>query len=159
MNDDLPLSAVKFAEAAKALGLAITIKVMRQSTRTAEQAAQACGCSLGQIVKSLVFRRQPSGEAVLLLVSGAHRVNETAVGCRLGARLERADADFVRTATGYAIGGIPPLGHTTYLATYMDEAFLAYDVVWAAAGTPTTVFAMAPTTLQAAANARLIKVE
>ena len=113
---------------------------MPQSTRTAEEAAAACGCSVGQIVKSLVFRGAQSGKPYLLLVSGANRVDEKAVAAHLGEALKRPDADYVRGVTGFAIGGIPPLGHDTPLATFMDETLLTYDTVWAAAGTADAVF-------------------
>lgn len=129
---------------ARALGLDVTVVEMSQSTRTAEEAAAACGCAVGQIVKSLIFRGKTSGAPYLLLVSGANRVNEKAVARTLGEALTRPDAEFVRSVTGYAIGGIPPLAHKTPLKTYLDRDLLAFATVWAAAGTPESVFEVAP---------------
>src|SRR5262249_7367511 len=127
-------------------------------TRSAEEAAAACGCGIGQIVKSLVFRGAASGKAYLLLVSGANRVNEGGVAQLLGEALQRPDARAVRGLTGLAIGGIPPLGHASPLPTYMDEALFGYAVVWAAAGTPDAVFPVAPDRLKAATAAHVIRV-
>ena len=154
----LPESARRVAAAAQELGLAIEIREMAASTRTAEDAAAACGCAVAQIVKSLVFRGADSGRPVLLLVSGSNRVDEAAVAAVLGERLARPDAAFVREATGYAIGGIPPLGHAMPLPTFLDEDLLAYDVVWAAAGTPRCVFPVDPKRLATAVGARTIRV-
>ncbi len=127
-------------------GLGYTGQVIEHeaSTRTAVEAAEAAGCDVGQIVKSLVFRLQPANEAVLVLVSGPNRVHEKHLGRMLGGTLERADADFVREISGYAIGGVPPVGLKTPMRTYVDEDLLQYETVWAAAGTPNAVFQVAP---------------
>lgn len=148
----------RVVDAAAANGLAITISQMGQSTRTAEDAAAACSCAVGQIVKSLVFRGRETGTPFLLLVSGSNRVNERAVARDLGEKLRRPDADDVRELTGFAIGGIPPLGHKAALKTYIDQDLLAFDVVWAAAGTPTSVFDVAPSELARATGATVISV-
>ena len=155
----LPPSAQKVQQAAAALGLDVTVREMAQPTRTAEEAAAACGVAVGQIVKSLVFLGATSGKPYLLLVSGANRVNEKGVAANLGEKLKRPDADAVRALTGYAIGGIPPFGHDTPLATYMDRDLLAYEVVWAAAGTPKAVFRTEPARLREAAGAAVIEVK
>ena len=155
----LPASAQKVQDAARALGLDITVAEMAVTTRTAEDAAAACGVTVGQIVKSLVFVGSTSGKPYLLLVSGSNRVNEKGVAAHLGEKLKRPDADAVRALTGYAIGGIPPFGHATQLATYMDRDLLGYDVIWAAAGTPKAVFAVAPEKLREAARAVVIEVK
>ena len=126
---------------------------MPDSTRTAEEAAAACGVTVGQIVKSLVFLGAQSGKPYLLLVSGANRVDEQGVAAHLGEPLVRPKAETVRALTGFAIGGVPPLGHATKLATYIDPDLLQYDVVWAAAGTPRAVFAANPRDLQRAVGA------
>src|SRR5689334_12146203 len=131
---------------------------MDAPTRTAEEAAAACGVTVGQIVKSLVFSGATSGKPYLLLVSGTNRVNEKGVAAHLGEKLKRADVDYVRELTGYAIGGIPPFGHATPLATYMDRDLLQYDVVWAAAGTPKAVFRVEPKALCEAVRAVVIEV-
>jgi prolyl-tRNA editing enzyme YbaK/EbsC (Cys-tRNA(Pro) deacylase) len=156
---ELPPSAKKVRDAATALGLAIEVRTMAESTRTAEEAAAACGVTVGQIVKSLVFSGATSGKPYLLLVSGTNRVNEKGVAAHLGEKLKRADVDFVRELTGFAIGGIPPFGHDTPLATYIDRDLLQYDVVWAAAGTPKAVFRVEPTKLKDAAKATVIDVK
>ncbi len=144
--------------AAAARGLDIEIVEMAASTRTAEDAADACGCAVGQIVKSLVFRGADTGTPVLLLVSGANRVDEKRVAATIGERLKRPDAAFVRDVTGFAIGGIPPLAHDNPIATYIDRDLLDFEIVWAAAGTPNSVFPVAPEALRAAAEATVIDV-
>lgn len=142
--------------AAESFGLSVTIRTMPESTRAAEEAAIACGCSVGAIVKSLVFRSRDDQRPVLLLVSGANRVDEAHVGAVIGAAHERPDAAFVREATGFAIGGIPPLGHATPITTWIDRDLLAHETVWAAAGTPNAVFAIEPKALAKAIGARVI---
>jgi prolyl-tRNA editing enzyme YbaK/EbsC (Cys-tRNA(Pro) deacylase) len=156
---ELPPSAQKVHDAAAALGLDIAVREMPDSTRTAEKAAAAVGVTVGQIVKSLVFMGATSGKPYLLLVSGTNRVNEAGVAAHLGEALRRPDADAVRTLTGYAIGGIPPFGHDTPLATYIDGDLLQYDIVWAAAGTPKAVFSAAPGKLMDATKAIVIDVK
>jgi prolyl-tRNA editing enzyme YbaK/EbsC (Cys-tRNA(Pro) deacylase) len=156
---ELAPSAQRVADAARALGIDISVREMAESTRTAEEAAAACGVTVGQIVKSLVFLGASSGKPYLLLVSGANRVNEKDVAAHLGEKLKRPDADAVRALTGYAIGGIPPFGHDTKLATYMDRDLLAYEVIWAAAGTPKAVFRVEPGALRDATGAVVIDVK
>lgn len=154
----LPKSAVRVREAAESLGLAIRITTMADSTRTAEDAAAACGCAVGQIVKSLVFRSAGDDRPLLLLVSGKNRVDEKLVAKTIGCGLVRPDARFVRDETGYAIGGIPPFGHDRPVDTFMDADLLGYDIVWAAAGTPHAVFSIDPAALRDATAARVIPV-
>lgn len=141
---DLPASALKVQAALEAAGCDSKVVQMPSSTHTAQEAALACGCEVGQIVKSLVFVLDPPGDPVLLLVSGANRVNEAAVGARLGGLLRKADAERVARVSGFAIGGVPPLGHAAPLAVYIDGDLLAYPLVWAAAGTPHCVFPIQP---------------
>lgn len=152
----LPRAALRVADALGAAGLPAGIREMPASTRTAEEAARACGCPLGAIVKSLVFRTGDRG--VLILTSGANRVHEKRVSRRLGIPLARADAGWVRDMTGFAIGGIPPLGHATAMTVAMDQDLLAFETVWAAAGTPNTVFPCDPNVLAKAAGAGIIAV-
>ncbi|KPL52315.1 hypothetical protein ABB55_08785 [Prosthecomicrobium hirschii] len=144
--------------AATELGLAVEIVEMPGSTRTAEDAAAACGCAVGQIVKSLVFVGAETRRPLLLLVSGANRVDETGVRAAIGEALERPDATYVRTTTGFAIGGVAPIGHETPMVTYLDRDLLAFETVWAAAGSPKAVFAVAPAQLAAATGATVIAV-
>ena len=139
MPTELPAPARRVRDALHAAGLDIEIVATGASARTAEEAAAAVGAPVGAIVKSLVFLSE--GQPVLLLVSGANRVAAKELG------LKRADAEQVRAATGYAIGGIPPIAHSTTLHVRCDEDLLTYDVVWAAAGTPDHVFAIAPAEL------------
>jgi prolyl-tRNA editing enzyme YbaK/EbsC (Cys-tRNA(Pro) deacylase) len=155
---ELSANARKVQDAARAAGLAATVIERQASTRTAEDAAVACGCTVGQIVKSLVFRGEQSGKPYLMLVSGANRLNEAGVAAVLGEGLTRPDAAYVREVTGYAIGGIPPLGHASPMQVFIDEGLLRFEVVWAAAGTPRAVFAVAPGALADAIGARVIKV-
>ena len=140
----LPRACRIVEQAAIAAGLSINIRLMQASTRTAEEAAAACGTRVGQIVKSLVFQARDSGKAVLLLVSGANRVKENWVAGAIGEKISRADADFVRKCTGFSIGGIPPLGHIAPLAIWFDADLLNYKTVFAAAGTPNSIFEVEP---------------
>ena len=154
---DLAPAAARVAATARDLGLAIEVVAMPASTRTAEEAAAACGCAVGEIVKSLVFRGRTSNRPYLLLVAGSNRVDETAVAGAIGEALKRAQADDVREITGYAIGGIPPFGHATPLAVFIDRDLLDHARVWAAAGTPHAVFAVDPAALAAAVGATTIR--
>jgi prolyl-tRNA editing enzyme YbaK/EbsC (Cys-tRNA(Pro) deacylase) len=124
--------------------MALQVVELPASTRTALEAASAVGCQVGQIVKSLVFRRQDSEAPLLILASGANRVNEAGVQALLGEAVGKADADFVRLHTGFAIGGVPPLGHPQALVTLIDADLLQYAEIWAAAGTPNAVFRLTP---------------
>ena len=157
-SDGKKSSTGRFEAAARAAGLEITVHRMPESTRTASEAAAACGTSPAQIVKSLVFRLADSGETVLFLVSGKNRVDETKVASEIGDRLARADADYVRSVTGFAIGGVAPLGSLTPLRTFMDRDLLAFDRIWAAAGAPNAVFSITPQALAEATDAKLIAV-
>ena len=157
-EDALPPSAARVAAAAATLGLNPSIIEMPASTRTAEEAAKACGCAVGQIVKSLVFRGAETGRTYLLLVSGSNRVDEKRAAETIGEALKRPDADHVRAVTGYAIGGIPPFGHDTPLPTFMDKDLLAFADIWAAAGTPRCVMKLEPQALRDATRARVIPV-
>lgn len=133
----------RFLERAAAVGLEVEPQRFPAGTRTALEAAAAVGCELDQIVKSLIF--VADGRQVLALTSGGHRVDTARLAATLGADdVRKADADEVRSATGYAIGGTPPIGHDTDLVTLIDPHLLDYDVVWAAAGTPMDVFPLVP---------------
>lgn len=147
-------AAQRVADALAAAGIAVEVQEFAESTRTAEEAAAAVGATVGQIVKSLVFLA--GGQPILALVSGANRADSAKLAAAAGAPIKRADADTVRTATGYAIGGVPPLGHATNLPTYFDRDLLQYPVVWAAAGTPNAVFRIAPGELLRATGATAV---
>jgi len=137
-----------FVDTARALGIEVVPRTFPEGTRTADDAAAAIGVDVAQIVKSLVFRAvadDGSSQLVMALVSGSNRLDETALAAVGGFdHTERADAADVRRATGYAIGGVPPFGHTTELAVFVDIDLLSHDEVWAAAGTPNDVFPLTP---------------
>jgi prolyl-tRNA editing enzyme YbaK/EbsC (Cys-tRNA(Pro) deacylase) len=156
-SPDLHRNARAVTEAARTLGLDLEVREFPDGTRTAEDAARAIGVSVGQIVKSLIFR--VDGEAVVALVSGPNRLDETrlaAAAGREGATVGRVDATGVRDATGYPIGGVPPFGHPRPIATYLDEDLLGFDEVWAAAGTPRHVFPIAPGDLARVTGGRVV---
>lgn len=143
----------RVVKAASRAGLAIEVRRFPEGTRTAADAARAVGCEVAQIVKSLVF--MVDGDPVLALLSGADRLDPQRLAAALGASAaRRADGDEVRAATGFAIGGVPPLGHARPLTVLIDERLLAQEEVWAAAGMPDAVFRVAPDALQRAADAR-----
>jgi prolyl-tRNA editing enzyme YbaK/EbsC (Cys-tRNA(Pro) deacylase) len=119
-----------------------------QPTRTSADAAAAIGCSVAEIAKSIVFRGKASGQAVVVVASGDNRVSEAKVAAKLGEPLARADADFVRTATGYAIGGVAPIGYSQPVKLLLDETLQRFETVWAAAGTPFSVFPVKPDQLR-----------
>ena len=144
-------------EAARALGLDIEIVTMPASTRTAEDAAIACGCQVAQIVKSLIFQRHDSQALVLLLIAGHNRADLDLAAKVIGSPLERADAKRVRAETGFAIGGVAPIGHLCAMQVYIDPDLLDFEIVWAAAGAPNAVFKVAPAALMEGTGALLLK--
>jgi len=146
-NETLSLSAQKVQDALVAAGLDCTVIEFSDSTRTSAEAAERVGCQLGQIVKSLIFRGQETGKPVLVLTSGANRVDEARISQIAGERIGRADPEFVRSVSGYAIGGVPPFGHPGRLETYIDDDLMQYAMIWAAAGTPNAVFELTPQVL------------
>jgi prolyl-tRNA editing enzyme YbaK/EbsC (Cys-tRNA(Pro) deacylase) len=128
------------------------------STRTAADAATAIGCEVAQIAKSLIFRGGTSGQAVLIIASGVDRVDEKKAAAAIGEPLARADADFVREATGFAIGGVPPVGHKTKSIVLIEEQLMRLDEIWAAAGTPNAVFRLTPSDLVQLTGGRTVAV-
>ena len=155
----LSSSAQKVQDALKALGFDCRVIEHQESTRTAQEAADRVGVTLGQIVKSLIFRGKTSGQGLLILTSGANRVDEKLISQLAGEPIGRADPEFVREMTGYAIGGVPPLAHQQPLRTYLDEDLLQYDVIWAAAGTPNAVFELTPAMLKTMTNGKIVKIK
>ena len=137
-------SSQRVQDALHARGFANVVLELADSTRSAAEAAAAVGCDVAQIAKSLIFKGKTSGDAILIIASGANRVNEKAVAALLGEKLTRPDADFVRGETGFAIGGVPPLGHTKTLKTLIDEDLLTLEQIYAAAGHPFALFALTP---------------
>ncbi|MFP1629533.1 YbaK/EbsC family protein [Streptomyces sp. 5K101] len=147
----------RFAEALRELGLDVPVRRFPDATRTAAQAAEAVGCDVSEIVKSLIF--EADGRPVLVLMDGSSRVDVERVRTELGAEsVRRANADLVRETTGYAIGGVPPFGHRTRTQVLADRGLLDHAVVWAAAGTPHTVFPLDPKTLIAHAGGTIVDV-
>jgi prolyl-tRNA editing enzyme YbaK/EbsC (Cys-tRNA(Pro) deacylase) len=159
MAKELGSSVKKVQQTLKSLGFSDEIVVFPDSTRTAIEAAQAVGCSLGQIVKSLVFRGAQSQKPVLALVSGSNRVNEKRLGSLVGEAIEKADADFVRQHTGFAVGGVPPLGHVAPITAFIDRDLLQYDEIWAAAGSPHAVFRLTPADLQSMTGGEVVTLQ
>lgn len=147
-------SIERVEQAARQAGLAIEVKRMGASTRTAEEAAQQCGCTVGQIVKSLVFQGERSGRLYLFLVSGSNHLDLAKASALTDEPLARAEPRRIRDETGFAIGGVAPIGHQISIAAFADETLLQYDRVWAAAGAHDAVFAVAPSALIGAAGAR-----
>ena len=154
----MSLKAQRVQAALAAFGLDLVVMEFSESTRTAQKAAEAVGCQVGQIVKSLIFQRQPSGKAILVAASGGNRVNEKQIKVMLGEKIVRADADFVRQVSGYPIGGVPPLAHDQKIETIIDQDLLQYEEVWAAAGTPNAVFCLTPQQLVRITNGRVKKI-
>ena len=152
-------SAQKIQALLNSLGYNYTVIEHTESTRTAQEAADRAGCELGQIVKSLIFRGKTSGKPILVLTSGVNRVDEKRISGYAGEPISRADADFVRTVTGYAIGGVPPIGHNEKMETYLDEDFLQYKMVWAAAGTPNAIFELTIADLQKMTEGKITQVK
>jgi len=152
-------SAQKVDDALRALGYRFDIIEHTESTRTAQEAADRAGCELGQIVKSLIFKGIVSGKPILVLTSGANRVDEKRISEYTGEAIGRADADFVRTVTGFAIGGVPPIGHPQKMETYLDKDFFQYETIWAAAGTPNAIFELPAEALQEITDAKVVRVK
>ena len=159
MSHELKSSAQKVQEALHGLGLNCEVIQMQATTRTAEDAAHAVGCEVGQIVKSLVFESKQSRRPILVVASGANRVNEKKLGQQISEPVKMANAEFVREMTGFAIGGVPPLGHRHPLTIFIDEDLLKYDEIWAAAGTPFAVVKLTPDELKMITNGTVISVK
>lgn len=155
---DLSPSAARVQAALHAAGVVARVVELPASTRTAAEAASAIGCDVAQIAKSLIFRGQTSGEPLLVIASGTNRVNEKLVAEAAGEGLGKADADYVRERVGFAIGGIPPVGHDVKLATFIDEDLFRFDRIWAAAGTPHAVFELLPSDLEKMTGGSVIRV-
>jgi len=126
----------------KKLGLTLQVVELPDSTRSAAEAAEAIGCSVGQIAKSLIFKTRNREEPILVIASGPNRVDEKKIGALVGEKITKPDADFVRQHTGFSIGGVPPVGLKQPITTFIDEDLLAFDEIWAAAGTPNAVFCL-----------------
>lgn len=158
MTPQIHKSAARVQEALNQFGIPLKVVEMPGSTRTAQEAADAIGCTVSQIAKSLIFMGKSSKQPVLIIASGTNRVNEKGIKEILGEKLEKADAVFVLEHTGYAIGGIPPLGHKNPILTYIDQDLFQYEEIWAAAGTPNAVFQLTPKILAEITGGKVIQV-
>jgi len=159
MSEKLSLSAKKIQEALEAHGVACQVVEMKETTRSAMEAADAVGCRVGQIAKSLVFKGKQTHQPILVIASGPNRVNEKKVSQLVSEPIIKADADFVREHTGFSIGGVPPLGHRRALTTFIDADLLQYAEIWAAAGTPNAVFKLTPDELKKITNGVVISIK
>lgn len=158
MSASLSPAAQRVQAALAERGFDFAVQELPASTRTAAEAAAAIGCEVAHIAKSLVFRGAASNQPVLVVASGTNRVSESRVGKLLGEPIAKADAAFVREATGFAIGGIPPVGHVHPLTTLVDEDILQFPVIWAAAGTPHAVFRLTPKDLVDLCGGRVARI-
>ena len=158
MSKDLSSSAQKVQDILKERGFSSQVVELPDSTRTAREAAQAVGCRVEQIVKSLVFKGQNSNKPLLVVASGSNRVNEQRLSELAGEPIEKADANFVRQRTGFVVGGVSPLGHTEQLEIFIDEDLLQYEQLWAAAGTSHAVFQLSPSELKAMTGGRVVSI-
>ena len=159
MTNKLSSSAQRVQDALQSLGFTNIVVEHQQPTRTAREAAQAIGCRVEQIVKSLIFRTKDSHRPILVLVSGPNRVNEILLGELVQETVERADPDFVDTTTSFAIGGVPPIGLRSQMVTFIDEDLLPYDEIWAAAGTPNAVFKLTPAEMLSITHGQTVRIK
>ena len=157
-KDTLSKNAKRVQDALTQLGLSLHVVELPDSTRTAKNAAQAIGCSVGQIAKSLVFRTGNSGKPIMVIASGVNQVNVSTIADLVGEDIIKADAGFVRQRTGFAIGGVPPVGHLEKVKTFIDMDLLEYEAIWAAAGTPHAVFRLTGEDLVKATGGRVVSV-
>ncbi|WP_243763828.1 YbaK/EbsC family protein [Bacillus sp. XF8] len=141
------------------LGLKNEVVELPESTRTAQEAADAIGCEVAQIAKSIIFKLKNSNEPILVVASGINRVNEKKIEQLLGEKLGKAAADFVRAHTGFVIGGVPPFGHVQEITTFIDEDLLQYNEIWAAAGHPKAVFQLTPVQLNEITQGQVVCVK
>ena len=159
MSNTLNPSVQKVQEALKALGFLNEVLELQSTTRTSAEAAQAVGCRVEQIAKSIVFQGKQTQKPVLVIAGGPNRVNEKRIAEFILEPLGKADADFVRKTTGFVIGGVPPIGHLEKLEIYIDEDLLKYNEIWAAAGSPNAVFKLTPSDLVKMTGGRVVSIK
>ena len=159
MSNSLSPSVQKVQDALKALGFSNEVTELQSTTRTSPEAAQTVGCQVGQIAKSIIFRRKQRDQPILVITSGSNRVNEKRIEELISERLGKADADYVRKNTGFAIGGVPPVGHLEKLDIFIDEDLLQYEEIWAAAGSPNAVFKLTPSDLIKMTGGRVVSIK
>lgn len=159
MSKELTSSARKVQNALKNHGFDCAVTELSDSTKTAREAAQAVGCQVGQIVKSLIFKGKKSHVPILVVASGSNRVNLKKISGIVSETIKMADAEFVRKKTGFTIGGVPPLGHSEKLKTFIDEDLFEYEEIWAAAGNPHALFKLTPDDLLKMTHGQIISVK
>jgi prolyl-tRNA editing enzyme YbaK/EbsC (Cys-tRNA(Pro) deacylase) len=155
---NLSSSAQKVQQALNAIGMQLEVVELPDSTRTSVEAAQAIGCQVGQIAKSIIFQALASQRPIMVIASGPNRVNEKVIETLIGEAIGKADADFVRQRTGFVIVGVPPVGHIEQIETFIDTDLMQYPEIWAAAGTPHAVFRLTPADLLRMTSGRLVSV-
>jgi prolyl-tRNA editing enzyme YbaK/EbsC (Cys-tRNA(Pro) deacylase) len=158
MKSHLPESPRRVQSFLESQGIDSPVIELPESTRTAAEAARAVGCEVAHIAKSLVFRATRTGRPILVIASGTNRVDEAAIARLLSEPIEKASPEFVREKTGYAIGGVPPVAHVHEPVVFIDQDLQAYSEIWAAAGTPRTVFRIRPTELLELTGGRIAKI-
>jgi prolyl-tRNA editing enzyme YbaK/EbsC (Cys-tRNA(Pro) deacylase) len=159
MSNTLSPSVQMVQDALKALGFINEVMELQTTTRTSAEAAQAVGCRVEQIAKSIVFQARQTDKPILVIASGPNRVNEKNIEALISEPIGKADANFVRQRTGFVIGGVPPVGHLEKIEIFIDEDLLKYDEIWAAAGTPNAVFKLTPSDLVKMTGGRVISIK
>jgi len=159
MSETVSPSVQKVRDALKVLGFPNEVMELQSTTRTSAEAAQAVGCRVEQIAKSIVFQGQQTHKPILVIASGPNRVNEKRIAEFISEPLGKSDADYVRKKTGFAIGGVPPIGHLEKLEIFIDEDLLQYNEIWAAAGTPNAVFKLTPSDLIKMTGGRVVSIK
>ena len=159
MPTTLSPSAHKVQGALNALGFSNQVIELQSTARTSAEAAQAVGCQVQQIAKSIVFKDKQTDKPILVIASGPNRVNEKKIEELISETLGKADADYVRKHTGFVIGGVPPIGHLKKLDVFIDEDLLQYEEIWAAAGSPNAVFKLTPSDLIKMTDGRIISIK
>jgi prolyl-tRNA editing enzyme YbaK/EbsC (Cys-tRNA(Pro) deacylase) len=159
MFHTLSSSVQKVQDALKALGFPNQVTELQSTTRTSVEAAQAVGCRVEQIAKSIVFQGKHTQKPILVIASGPNRVNEKRIEEFISEPLGKADADYVRKRTGFVIGGVPPIGHLEKLDIFIDGDLLQYEEIWAAAGSPNAVFRLTPSDLIKMTGGRVVSIK
>ncbi len=159
MNEQLTGSAKKVQDFLVKNGFSCTVKELPDSTRTAQEAAKAIGCEVAQIAKSLIFIDKISGNPILVIASGVNQVDIKKIENSTGLHLIKADGKFVKERVGFAIGGVPPVGHNEKIVTYLDPSLMDYEWIWAAAGTPFAVFRLSSNEIQKMTDGKFIELK
>ena len=158
MSGTLSSTSRRIQDLLTSLGFNCQVIELPDTTRTAVEAANSVGCTVAQIAKSLVFKGKRTGEPILIIASGSNRVSEKRIAEYIGEPIEKANAEFVRAATGFAIGGVPPLGHVQEIRTFIDEDLLQHEKIWAAGGTPNSVFQLDAKDLQKMTGGQVVEI-